>query len=252
MKRLTKREGEKAFGGATSSTGRSALNPDELSGKTLMNPVAKMKVLIVHHACWIARALRNLIDQSERFAVCGETDNTPGAIALFQKHQPKIVVLDLVLPQGGGLSLIKSLIKLAPGVLILVLSWDEGVMAICRTLRAGAVGYISIEDADLELPIALDAIIAGTYYVSKSLWTVVLKSFAHTVLGQVKAGADLLTDRELEVFTLIGRGTRISEMAEKLGVSVKTVETHQMRIKKKLNLGSAIELRKYAMRSIAK
>ena len=90
------------------------------------------------------------------------------------------------------------------------------------------------------------------HYVSKSLWTVVLKSFAHTLLGQVKARADLLTDCELEVFTLVGRGARISEIAEKLGISVKTVETHQMRIKQKLKLDSAAELRRCALHSMAK
>lgn len=196
--------------------------------------------------------MRNLIDQNRRFVVCAETDNARNAIALFEEHQPKIVVLDFVLTEGTGLNLIKALIKLAPAALILVLSCDERVMSICRALRAGAVGYLTVEDGDLELPIALDTITAGAYYVSKNLWSVVLKSFAHSALGQIKAGENLLTDRELEVFTLIGRGTGILEMAQDLGVSVKTVETHQMRIKQKLKLGSAAELRKYAMHSMAK
>jgi DNA-binding NarL/FixJ family response regulator len=125
-------------------------------------------------------------------------------------------------------------------------------MSICRALRAGAVGYLTIEDGDLELPIALDTIATGAYYVSQRLWNVVLKSFARGALRQIKADANLLTDRELEVFTLIGRGAGIVEMAEKLGVSGKTVETHQMRIKQKLNLGSAADLRKYAVHSMAK
>jgi DNA-binding NarL/FixJ family response regulator len=193
-----------------------------------------------------------LIDQNERFAVCAETDDPRNAIALFERHQPKIVILDLVLAQGDGFTFIKSLIKLSPAALILVLSSDEGVMSICRALRAGAVGYLTVEDGDLELPIALDTIAAGAYYVSKRLWNVVLKSFARGALRQIKADANLLTDRELEVFTLIGRGAGVVEMAEKLGVSGKTVETHQMRIKQKLNLGSAADLRKYAVHSIAK
>ena len=125
-------------------------------------------------------------------------------------------------------------------------------MSICRALRAGAVGYLTIEDGDLELPIALDTIATGAYYVSQRLWNVVLKSFARGALRQIKADANLLTDREV-VFTLIGRGAGVVEMAEKLGVSGKTVElTHQMRIKQKLNLGSAADLRKYAVHSMAK
>jgi DNA-binding NarL/FixJ family response regulator len=252
MKPLRKSEGKEAFGGATSNMGGRAPLPDESSGETLISPLAKTKILIVHHVCWIRRAVRNLINQSERFAVCAETDDPRDAITLFEQHQPKIVVLDLVLAQGDGFTFIKSLIKLSPAALILVLSSDEGVMSICRALRAGAVGYLTVEDGDLELPIALDTIAAGAYYVSKRLWNVVLKSFARGALRQIKADANLLTDRELEVFSLIGRGAGVVEMAEKLGVSGKTVETHQMRIKQKLNLGSAADLRKYAVHSMAK
>ena len=111
---------------------------------------------------------------------------------------------------------------------------------------------MTVKDGDLELLLALDTITTGGCYVSKSLWSVVLKSFAHSALAQVKAGANLLTDRELEVFTLIGRGAGTLEMADELGLSIKTVETHQMRIKQKLNLANAAQLRKYAVRSMSK
>ena len=231
---------------------RPCVPPDKLSGETLTTPLPKIKVMIVHQACWTRRAMRDLIDESERFAVCAETDNARNAIALFEQHQPKIVVLGLALAHGNALQLMKTLLKLAPAVLVLVLSWEESAMSICRALRAGAIGYLTVKDGDLELLLALDTITTGACYVSKSLWSVVLKSFAHSALGQIKTGANLLTDRELEVFTLIGRGAGILEMAEKLGVSGKTIETHQMRIKQKLKLGSAPEVRKCAMRSIAK
>ena len=118
-------------------------------------------------------------------------------------------------------------------------------------LRAGAVGYLTVEDGDLELPLALDAIAGGSYYVSRSLWSIVLKTFANHGLAHASAETDSLTDRELQVFTLTGRGAGVMEMAQNLGVSVKTVETHQMRIKQKLNLSSAVELRKYAMRRMS-
>jgi len=266
--------------------------PDELSGETLTTPSPKIKVMIVHQACWIRRAMRRLIDESERFAVCAQTDDARSAIALFEQHQPKIVVLGpglalqlmktllklapaaLVLVRsaialfeqhqpkivvlgpglvhGNALQLMKTLLKLAPAALVLVLSWEESAMSICRALRAGAIGYLTVKDGDLELLLALDTITAGACYVSKSLWNVVLKSFAHSALAQVKAGANLLTDRELEVFTLIGRGTGTLEMADELGLSIKTVETHQMRIKQKLNLANAAQLRKYAVRSMSK
>jgi DNA-binding NarL/FixJ family response regulator len=225
--------------------------PTKLSGKTLTKPLAKVKVMIVHHACWIRRAMHGLIDGSERYAVCAETDNARSAIALFEQHQPKIVVMGLVLTHGDALHLIKTLLKLAPTALVLVLSWDESALSILRALRAGAVGYLTVADGDIELPTALDAITAGTYYVSKSLWNVVLKTFSHGGLARANASTQRLTDRELAVFTRIGRGAGILEIAGELGVSVKTVETHQMRMKQKLNLGSTVELRKYATRSMA-
>jgi DNA-binding NarL/FixJ family response regulator len=221
--------------------------PDSVSGKTLIRPLAKIKVLIVHQASWLRRAMRRLIDETGRFTVCADTDNARSAIALFEQHQPKIVVLGLV--QQGELQLIKTFLKLAPAALILVLSWDENVMSICRALHAGAMGYLTVEDGDLELPVALDTIAAGAYYVSKSLWGVVLQRFAQGMRSHANGGTDLLSDREVEVFNLIGRGAGILETAKELGVSVKTVETHQMRIKQKLNLVSAAELRKYAMQS---
>ena len=253
MRKLREHTKEKAFGGgAKRSMRRPPPFPDRLSGKTLVKPLKKIKVLVVHPACWISRAMCRLIDQSKRFEVCAETDNARSALALFEQHQPKIVVLGLVLAHGDALQLIKTLLKLAPASLVLVLSRDESVVSICRALRAGAVGYLTVEDGDLELPIALDTIATGTYYVSKSLWSRVLKSFAHAMLSRANVGADLLSDRELEVFTLIGRGAGILEMAGELGVSVKTVETHQARIKQKLHLGSAVELRKYATRLMSK
>jgi len=251
MNRPYRRQREKSSGAAITNAELDAGCPDKLSGEPLTTSRLRTKVLVVQHSCWIRRAVRNVIDKTERFVVCAETDTAQRAMALFEQWRPKIVVLDLMLGQGGGINLIKALIKIAPGALILVLSSDDGVTSICRALRAGAVGYLSVDDGDSELPIALDAIACGAYYVSKTLWTVVLKSFAHTALRQMKAGANLLTDREFEVFTLIGRGAGISETAEKLGVSVKTVETHQMRIKRKLKLGSAAELKKYALHSMS-
>jgi DNA-binding NarL/FixJ family response regulator len=252
MKKADISEWEKLLGKRAKPARNRARTPDRLSEKNLIRPFAKINIMIVHQACWIRRALRSLIDGTGRFAVCAETDNPKSAIALFEQHQPKIVVIGVVISRGDGLQLIKTLLKLAPTALILVISWDESVISICRALRAGAVGYLTLEDGDLELPIALDTITAGTYYISKSLLNIVLKSFAHGLLGGANRGTDLLTDRELEVFTLVGRGAGILEIAKEMGVSAKTVETHQMHIKQKLNLASAAELRKCAMRSVSK
>jgi two-component system response regulator NreC len=252
MKKAGEDDREKACGEGAKAARNGTDALDKFSGKTLITPLRKIEVLIVHQASWIRRAMHGLIDGTGRFAVCAEADNVHRAIALFEQHQPQIVVVGPVLAHGDGLQLIKTLLKLAPAALVLVLSWDVSVMSICRALRAGAVGYLAGEDGDLELPIALDTIAAGTCYVSKSLWNTVIRSFAHGMLGRANAGTAMLTDRELQVFSLIGRGEGILEMAKELGVSIKTVETHQMHIKQKLKLGSAVELRKYATRSMSK
>jgi DNA-binding NarL/FixJ family response regulator len=197
--------------------------------------------------------MRSLIDGIEGFAVCAETDDARSAIALFERHQPKVVVLGPVLAHGDGLQLIKILLKLAPAAFIVVLSDDVSAMWIRRVLRAGAVGYLTVEDGDLELPVALDAITCGGHrYISQRLWGTLIKSFAPSLVGQPHIGADLLTDRELEVFSSIGRGSGILETAKELGVSIKTVETHQIHIKEKLKLHSTVELRKYAIRWMSK
>jgi DNA-binding NarL/FixJ family response regulator len=251
MKKRSKDEREKAFGGRARQIRNDALGPDQLSGEAMIKPLTKVRVLIVHHACWFRRAMRSFIDGSGRFAVCAETDNARSAITLFEQHQPKIVLLGTTLVHGDALQLIKMVLKLAPAALILVLSSEESATAVWRVIRAGAMGYLVAEDGDLELSTALDTIAAGAYYVSKSLWNVVLKSLKYCTLRVPNSDTDMLTDRELEVFTLIGRGAGISEIAYDMGVSVKTIETHQMRIKQKLNLVNAVELRKYAMRMMS-
>jgi two-component system, NarL family, response regulator NreC len=214
---------------------------------------AKTEVLIVHQACWTRRATRSLIDRTERFFVCAETDDARNAIALFEQHQPKVVVLGRILAHGDGLELIKTLLKLAPTAVVLVLSDDLSAMSIRRALRAGAVGYLAVEDGDVDLPTALDAIASGAHrYISPRLWGTVIKSFAPSLVGRPHFGADLFTDRELAVFSSIGRGTGILETAKELGISIKTVETHRMHIQQKLKLHSTVELRKYAIRWMSK
>jgi PleD family two-component response regulator len=151
MKKPAKSERQKLLARAPKAARNRERATDKLSGKPLIRPLAKIRVLIVYQASWIRRATRSLIDKNKRFAVCAETDNARSAIVLFEQHQPKIVVMDLVLAHGDGLQLIKTLLKLAPAALILVLSWDGSAMSICRALRAGALGYFTV---DLELPIA--------------------------------------------------------------------------------------------------
>jgi DNA-binding NarL/FixJ family response regulator len=188
-----------------------------------------------------------LLMQSGRFAVCGQTDTASTARELFEQHQPDLVVTGLTLRGGDGIGLIKDFRKLHPPSRTLVLSKRDDALAVQRAFRAGARAYLMAGDGTAEILEALDRILAGEFYASMSIGHRLLENLAE---GQIKPNDDSritsLSDRELQVFSLFGRGFGATRLAAELHLSVKTVETHQMRIKEKLGLHSAAELSKEA------
>ncbi len=169
---------------------------------------------------------------------CGETDQAPLARELFMRHKPKLVLLGLTLRGGDGFQLIKDFCKLEPAAATLVLSERNDPLSIRRAFRAGARGYLTLDGA-AEMVRAFDEISAGRVYVSASVLPLILSHFAAVgTKGPRSFDINSLSDRELEIFSFIGRGLSVSELASELNVSVKTIETHQMRIKEKLALHS--------------
>jgi DNA-binding NarL/FixJ family response regulator len=221
--------------------------PDDVSEK---GPT-KAKVLVVHRTGFVRSGVLSLIAQSLQFVACGETDEASLARELFVRHKPKLVLLGLTLRGGDGFQLIKDFCKLEPAAATLVLSERTDALSLRRAFRAGARGYLTL-DAAAEMVRAFDEISAGRVYVGASVLPLILSNFAAGTKGSRGSDINSLSDRELEIFSFIGRGFSVSELAIELHVSVKTIETHQMRIKEKLALHSAAELRQKAREWLAR
>ena len=209
-----------------------------------MKLVAKTEVLIIHHAPLIRSGLAALIGANDRFAVCAQTDDAPTAREMFVRHQPQLVALGLTLRRGSGIDLIKDVRRLNRAARLLVLSSREDPLSIQRAFRAGAHGYLALEDDVSEVLRALDNVSSGHLYASPTVTRRLLESLATNEISELKP----LSDRELQVFSLIGRGFGASRLATELHLSVKTIETYQAHIKEKLGLNSAAELSDKASR----
>jgi DNA-binding NarL/FixJ family response regulator len=218
-----------------------------VSGKRL----TKTKVLVLHRTGFIRSGVLSLIANSVQFMACGETDEAPVARELFLRHKPDLVLIGLRLTGADGIQLIKEFRSLNPAAVILALSEQADAFSAQRAFRAGARGYLSIEDAP-ELLRALDEISIGRPYVGASVLPLILNNFAGSAKSVGSSDVNSLSNRELEIFSFIGRGFSVSDLATELHVSVKTIETHQMRIKEKLALHSAAELRHKARDWLAK
>ena len=220
---------------------------DDVSGKR----PTKAKVLVVHRIGFVRDGVLSLIEKSIQFVVCGETDEAPLARELFLRHKPHLVVVGLRLWGADGIQLIKEFRSLNPAAAILALSEHADPFSVQRAFRAGARAYLTIDDAP-ELLRAFDKILSGHPHVAASVLPLILSNFAAGTKNSRNPDINHLSDRELEIFSFIGRGVSVSELASELHVSVKTIETHQMRMKEKLALHTAAELRQKAREWLAK
>lgn len=190
--------------------------------------------------------LAKLLESTGQFAVVGETREAPIARRLFVERTPDVAVLSLTLLHGDGFSLLKDFRKVNPVARTLVVTARRDSLSVQRAFKAGAHGYIIAEDETSEVLTALERVSAGEFYASESVAQGLLQMLAN---GSVKTrnGYELLSDRELQVFRLIGSGLGTSRVARELQVSVKTIETHRQRIKQKLGLTTAAELTQRAV-----
>ena len=228
--------------GGSSREPQPGANNENSGAHPPMEPPTKGKVLLIHSAPLIRFGLARLIEATGRFEVCAETDDAPTARELFARHRPQIVVLGLTLCGGDGIELIKDFRKLNPSARTIVLTTREDPLSMQRAFRAGARGYLVTSDPIPEILIALDQILAGDLYASWRVCRNLLDSLANGAIESVTSELKTLSDRELQVFSLIGRGFGASRLANELHLSVKTIETYQMHIEEKLGLHSAAEL----------
>jgi DNA-binding NarL/FixJ family response regulator len=210
--------------------------------KPPIRSLTRSKVLIVHGVPLARVGLAVVIESGGRYEVCAKTGNAPAARQLFVEHSPDLTVLSLTLDSGDGIELIKDFQKLNRAARILVFSTRDDTLSVQRAFRAGARGYLVAHENVLEISKALDEIAVGNFYVSPSLSRQLLENLATGQLESRTSELATLSDRERQVFSLIGRGFGATRLARELHLSVKTIETHQARIKQKLELRSASEL----------
>lgn len=208
----------------------------------------KKKIFLVDDHPLVREWLTNLIHQQPDLVVCGEAESGPQALQAILETRPDIAIVDLSLRDSSGIELIKSLKQAAPAVAVLVLSMHEEAHYAERSLRAGAMGYIAKRETTRKVIAAIRRVLEGRVYVSEELAASLAAQMVSRRPSTAQSPADLLSDRELEVFELLGQGRGTRQIGELLRVSVKTVQAYCARIKEKLNLNSATELVREAVR----
>src|ERR1700737_5383837 len=188
--------------------------------------------------------LTNLINQQKDLVVCGEGENAAQAFAGNAATAPNLVIVDISLNAASGLELIKDLNIQYPAVAALVLSMHEEELYAERAMRAGARGYVRKRETSKNILAAIRRVLEGGIYVSEKLSNAMALKFlkGHEAVGIPRSRVDQLTDREVEVFHLLGQGRSTSQIADELHLSLKTVQAYCVRAKEKLGLGTAAEL----------
>jgi DNA-binding NarL/FixJ family response regulator len=192
--------------------------------------------------------LTNLIHQQPDLAVCGEAENGPAAMRAILQLKPDVAIVDIALKDSSGIELIKDLKRSCPSVAVLVLSMHEESHYAERALRAGARGYLMKRETTRKVIASIHQVLQGKLAVSEDIATAMAAQFVEGKSLATHSPIEQLSDRELEVFELLGQGRGTRQIAETLHVSVKTVQAYCGRIKEKLNLTSATELLREAVR----
>ncbi len=207
----------------------------------------KRTVLIVDDHPIVRQGLAQLINQEQDLEVCGQAEDAHEAMQAIHSLHPDMVIVDISLKDTSGMDLIKDLKVQHPDLPVLTLSMHDEAVYGERALRAGARGYIMKQEATEKVVTAIRRVLAGELYVSDGMAAKMVSKIVGG--GARKAGSpiDCLSDRELEVFRLIGEGFSTREMAEKLHLSVKTIETYRAHIKDKLGFEDANELLRSAI-----
>ncbi len=205
-------------------------------------PQTKSRVFIVDDHPIVRQGLALLINREADLAVCGDAEEAGTALQRIETMQPDIVLVDISLNGPDGLDLLKSVRAQNLRLPVLILSMMDETMYAERALRAGANGYIMKQEATEKVLIAIRRILGGDVYVSDRVAKLMMHHFVGGGPAQGESPVAGLTDRELEVFRLIGDGRGTRQIATELGISVKTVESYQAHIKEKLGLRNAREL----------
>jgi len=200
------------------------------------------RVVVVDDHPLVRLGLEQLLAGEDDFEICGFAESEAEALGVIEERCPDLIVVDISLKNGSGLDLVKHLASKDRSVKILVSSMHDENLFAERALRAGAKGYINKETAIDCMIEALRKVRSGSIYLSEAMTDRLLQAIAYSDLSEGKAPLEQLSDREFEVFEFIGQGLTTRAVAERLGLSVKTVETYRENIKNKLSLENNNEL----------
>ncbi|HJS22638.1 MAG TPA: response regulator transcription factor [Steroidobacteraceae bacterium] len=217
------------------------------SGSGIVTKRRPRRVLIVDDHPIVRQGLRRLIDQEEDLDVCAEAETVREARAAIREHRPDAIIVDISLKQGDGLELVRDVRAQYPTLPILVLSMHDETIYAERMLSAGASGYIMKQAASEQFLVAVRRVLDGGIYVSDTVSNTMIQRFTSGNPPVAANPIDRLSNREIQILHLIGKGLSTRETAEALDLSIKTVESHRQRIKKKLTLTTGTQLVQYAV-----
>ena len=206
------------------------------------------KVFLVDDHPLVREWLTNLINQLPDLTVCGEASSAAAAVEGMEASKPAVAVVDLSLKESSGLDLIKTMKATLPDIAVIVLSMHDEQYYAERTMRAGARGYVMKGEMTSDIVAAIRDVMAGKIYLSPRMRKLFSERFVDGHVPGLRSPVETLSDRELEVFQLLGQGIETRRVAQRLNVSIKTVQAYCARIKEKLQLANASELLREAVR----
>jgi len=206
------------------------------------------RILLVDDHPMVRERLAEIIQREPDMNVVGEAEDRRGALGLAHTTSPDLAIVDLSLKNSSGLELIKDLRAQHPAIMILVVSMHDESLHAERVIRAGARGYITKQEATKKILLAIRTVLDGQIFLSDRMSLRLAANLARQKSAFPNSNVQQLTDREMAVFEMIGQGFGTRQIAERLALNMRTVETYRARIKEKLQLKDADELRQYAIR----
>jgi DNA-binding NarL/FixJ family response regulator len=208
---------------------------------------SKSRILLVDDHPIVRQGLAELIDHEKDLSICGTAEDIHKALDLVTELKPDLVIVDISLRGSNGLELLKNIKVRYPKQVVLMLSMHDESLYAVRALRAGAAGYVMKQEATETLITAIQQVLRGEIYLSERMEKKMMQQLVGGPSARTGSPLEDLSDRELEVFNLIGQGHGTRQIAEELHLSIKTIESHRAHIKEKLNLKNATELVQHAI-----
>ncbi len=208
-----------------------------------------MKIVIIDDHPVVRKGIKSILEEENNFQVCGEAEEGNEALRLIRDIDPDLAIVDIELKGNiNGIELVRAIRERHSKTSTIVMSMDDGTIYAERAIKAGARGYIAKEEASDSIITAIRSVMGGKMYLSNEIANnIAMKHIYGSSANQEKEQVDTLSDRELEIFTLIGKGYKRGEIARKLNLNINTVESHRRKIREKLNIESSIKLTKAAV-----